>query len=71
MPLSKVQELQDLYTTMYLHYKRISCIKTYNTVEQLYNKVFTMSHTMHHVTDIAICMITTPVVGTQYGNPYE
>ena len=30
-----------------------------------------MSHTMHHVTDIATCVITAPVVGPQYDNPYE
>ena len=26
---------------------------------------------MHHVTDIATWVITAPVVGPQYGNPYE
>ena len=30
----------------------------------------TMSYTMHHVTDIATWVITAPVVGPQYGNPY-
>ena len=30
-----------------------------------------MSYTMHHVTNIATCMITALVVGPQYGNPHE